>query len=116
MRKQPLIGLVSKPQYQAVAGKQQRPEKQRSLLPRPEHCKLIGQRQITIAVMKDISDREIVVECSRDKEDCSDKHCAEARNPSATRSFAQLLGSRLLSDQSDQSCEKAIGAQRECQE
>src|SRR5581483_4192439 len=60
--KQPLIGLMPQPQDESVTGQQQRPEQQQALLPRPQSGKLVGGRQVTIAVVKDVSNREVVGE------------------------------------------------------
>ena len=63
MRRKTDINFVAQAQHESVGGEQQRPEKQRALLPRPQHGKLIRRRQIAIAVMQDVGDGKIVVEC-----------------------------------------------------
>src|SRR5579864_2239850 len=107
MREQALVGFVAKAQDQAIAGEQQRPEKKRSFLPRPEDSKLVGQRQVAIAVVKDVSDREIVVEGGAAEDDCRNEHGAEAGNSGPAGGFTQRCSARF-SDQRDQTSDKRI--------
>jgi len=48
MGKQPLIGFVLAPEHKAIGCQQERPEKQRAFLPRPQNGELIGRGQIAI--------------------------------------------------------------------
>ena len=81
MSKQANISFVTQPQYQSVAGKQQRPEKQRAFLPRPQRRKLVRQWQVAIAVMKDVGDRKVVAERRRDQHHGPEKHAPKLAIP-----------------------------------
>ena len=67
--KQALIGLIAQAKHKSIAGEQQRPEQQRAFLSRPQHGKLIGERQFAIAVMKNVCDGEVVVEGGSNQND-----------------------------------------------
>src|SRR5438552_14593128 len=98
MSKQAFVRFVTQSKNEPVAGEQQRPEQERAFLSRPEGREFIWQRQIAVAVMKNVSNREIVAKCGRYQDDRSKKHRAEAGDASAPGSLAKSLRSRLPSN------------------
>ena len=58
---------MAQAENQAIGCQQQGPEQQRTFLPRPQNRKLVGRRQIAIAVLKNVGDREIVLKRRSDQ-------------------------------------------------
>src|SRR5260370_22400130 len=71
VREQLLIGLVAQAENESVAGQKQRPEQQRPFLSGPQHGELIGGWEVTVAVMEDGVDGEVVAERGHYKNDGS---------------------------------------------
>ncbi len=92
--KKPRVSFVPQPQNQSVGRQQQRPEQQRTFLPRPQRGELVGRGQIAIAVMVDVGDGEIVLEGGGDQDDGRKKHQRKSGNARAARGFAQPFRSR----------------------
>src|ERR1700739_2743732 len=65
--KEARIGLIAKAENKAVSGQQERPEKQRAFLAGPQSCELVRSGKIAIAVMKDVSDGEVIAEGGDDE-------------------------------------------------
>jgi len=87
----PRIGFVAQAQDESVGGQQKRPEQQRTFLPRPKHGKLIRTGKIAVAVVKDVGDREIILEGADDEDDRSQKNSAEGCDAGAPGRFADAL-------------------------
>ena len=92
--KEPCVRLVAEPQNQSVGRQQQRPEKQRALLPRPQRGELVRRGQIAIAVVKNVSDGEVILKGGNDQDQGREKDHCKGGNPRAARGFAQAFRAR----------------------
>ena len=113
VRHQAGVHLVAKTQNQPVAGQQPAPEQQGAFLARPERGEFVLHGEIAIAVMKDVSQREVIAERRKHqgKGSGGDRH--ENGNSGAAGSFAESF---IATKDSDNSGGKGIDAQGQRQQ
>jgi hypothetical protein len=87
VREETLIRLVAQAQHESVSRQQQRPEQQRTFLPRPEHGELIGAGQFTVAVMEDVGEGEVVGEGRGHEDERREDHGSKNGNAGTAGSF-----------------------------
>src|SRR5208282_1440406 len=90
------IGLVAETENESIGGEQQRPEQQRAFLSGPEHREFIRTGQSPVAVMKNISDREIVMKGADDQNHRSEQNRNKRSHASPAGCLPQTF--RTLAD------------------
>src|SRR5207302_7670825 len=96
---------------QSIGAEQQRPEQQRSLLPRPQGSELIMCRQVVVAVVQNVSNREVVLKSRYNKHERGEENARAHGNSGAPGSFTHALGA--WTHEGYQSCDKRIPTQRQ---
>src|SRR4029078_12022350 len=76
--RKPGFSFVPQPQDESVSRQQQRPEQQQALLSRLQSGEFVWRRQTAIAVMKNVGDREIILEGGDDQDESGEKDNRES--------------------------------------